>query len=50
MKLNLLFHNLFVSIPRTMSVIMVLSAMFLAIGGLILRTENLVPILLTGSI
>ena len=37
------------NVPRTMSVIMVLSAMFLAIGSLILRTENLVPVLLTFS-
>ncbi len=37
------------NVPRTMSIIMVLSAMFLAIGGLILRTENLVPVLLTFS-
>lgn len=32
-----------------MSVIMVLSAVFLAMGGLILRTENLVPEILTYS-
>ena len=34
---------------RALSTLMVLSAMFLAIGGLILRMENLVPVFLTFS-